>query len=343
MAGMRSVADGGKDYHLTRTQFHGQMLGNLATLKALRSIPEQELMDRLVALREQFGTSRLGRTDFHAWLAALVQRRVGRGESDIIFDAFDDNSSGGIDEDEFVRGLKSILYERKRSLVLFVRQLLGDVRATAGTIMSAHECDELLEALREFARRKFPAAEVDRAIAVARRQVSEFQQQYQIPTAEFCRALEVSPLVAHVLAIMRDDATLPPSPTPPPTPDPERDLQLLPRVEAKAEEELRLRREAAAKGEEASLNATMSVASGSLTVNPSASYKPVAKTKKPRGAKPAPVLSKLDTTHPGFRADEFRADREQHEGVEEHDGAEWFIRNGSVWVRTEMMGEVPVA
>ena len=343
---MRTVADGGKDYHLTRSRFHAEMLGNLDALRVLRNVAEDDLMSRLTELRDRFGSVRLGRSDFHTWLGALVQRHVGRSESDLIFDSFDDNHSGGVDEEEFIMGLQSILYGRIRSRVLFVRQLLGDVRATAGTIMSSVEAEDLLGALKEFAARKFDPAEVERAVDVARRQVKKFEQQYQIPTAEFCRALEVSPLIAHVIAIMRDDATLPPSPTPPPTPDPARDIDLLPRAEAQAEEEQRrLKQEAALRGEEsanlaatASMSPLMSDASASFSGSPQQTRK-----KQPKKAKPAPVLSKLDTTHPGFHADEFLSQsREQAEGVFEHDGPEWFIRNGSVWLRTELMGEVPI-
>jgi hypothetical protein len=332
-AGMKTVANGLKDYHLTRTLFHSMMLGNLKVMRVLRDTPEEELRHRLEALRARFGSARLGRTDFHVWIMELTNTtHLTRVESDIIFDAFDDNRSGGVDDEEFVQGLQSVLYDQDRVLVMFTRKLLGDVRATIGTVMSEGEVNALLSAIGNLARRKFP--HIDTAIEVAARNIGEFTQQSQVPTTEFCRALQVSPLISVVFNSLNDDGTFPKSPTPPPTPDPIRDIPRLAKVEAEAEEALK-----AADRELQDAVLQQLTSSASLTIEASLAGPP---KRKPKPPPPPSVLSVLDVAHPGFRADESIDQRRCLAEVQEHDRPKWYTRGGIVWCKTRSQGEFMV-
>jgi hypothetical protein len=134
--------------------------------------------------------------------------------------------------------------------------------------------------------------------------------------------------------VLRDDATFPPSPTPPPTPDPDRDLAQLPALEAEAE----ARAAAKAALEAAGLSEMQSATS--VTMESSLMRAP---RRKPKPPKPQSILSKLDTAHPGFRADENVVPSRSAQDVPEHEDAKFFIRHGGVWCHTTARGEFQYA
>lgn len=332
LVALKSVANGMKDYHLTRTLFHLAKLENLPALRAVRNMGEHAFVARVEEYAEQFGTQRLDRPGFHAWLGDVLCIPLTRVDSDLLFDAFDDNRSGTVDEAELVGGVKNMLFARERALVLFLRKLLSDVRATVGTIMSDVEAQDLLNALVSVTQRRFPG--IREVVSKVRSDFAPFMQQCQVPTAEFCRALQTAPLIAHVFAVMYDDASLPDSPPPPPTPDPDDDVAAMPRVLRQAERDAAALAHSSTAKSEASL--TMEASQSGLVGN----------VKVPRRPAPRKVVKSrrgLDTLHPAFVADSHLAsERSAKNDAPEHDNPRWFIRNGTVWCATDSLGEVVV-
>ena len=202
--------------------------------------------------------------------------------------------------------------------------------------MSQVESERLFAAIALVAARKYPAV-VD-AIAVARKQLLDFTQQSQLPTSEFCRACEISPVISHVLATLREDVTFPPTPPPPPSPDPDRDVAEMPRVVAVAASAAAAA-VAAGSPPDGLQPATSQTMLPALSMEMSLVKPPKRALKK---AKPPPVLSRLDTAHPAFRADEGLALDRFDLDVPEHTRPEWYIRNGAVWCHTAVGGDVIV-
>ncbi len=317
-----STVNGAKDYLLTRTLFHAQMLSGLTSIKQLLSISEDELNTRLDQLRRRYGAARFGRHDFHIWLSELAQTQLLRSETDAVFASLDDGRSGSVDEHDVVLGLQAVLHGRHRTLLNFVRTLLGDVRATVGTVMNANEVNDLLDAIASVSRRRYP--EVDHALLIVKRSMGEFTQQAQVPTFEFCRALQVNPLISRILSELQEDGRLPPSPPPPPSPDPDRDVSRVPLVAPPPPPQ-----------------STEDSNGGTLSMEASLTRLPARKVPKKPQAAAGPVLGKLDVAHPGFRADVNLNLSKVNEPISESTDADWFIRNSVVWCRTAQ-GEVPV-
>ena len=322
-----------RDYHLVRMMFQIELMDNTKANKMLRSIGEETIMSRLPLVRQRFGAKRLNKEDFHNALEELIGiGRLTRAESDVFFEMFDTNMSNGIDEQEFIAGIRMTLHDQKRSLASHCRRLM-DARQALGTVITMMEIELMLRGVAEVARHRYPGIDAD-----CKAVIDELEPQThhsQVPMVFFRAAIQDTPVLSMVLKEMGPDASLPPLPSPPPSPDPAQAMLEVAREVASKSGVKRHRSNNLAN----STHSRSDSKSGSEAGDASGDKKGTATGSAATISTPTSRGPVVDIYNRRFRADENIKPGQEHEPhpPEPHNPL-WYQKNGVVWRTSDITG-----
>lgn len=356
-----------RDYHLVKTLFSLAMLHNSGATKIMRSIGTQEIERRM---QGRYGSRRLNKDDFyHELCEILVGHVVERHDTDMLFDMFDTNGSGVVDEGEFLSGMKMTQQDHSRSIVSYCKRIT-ELRSAVGAVITMMEAKIMLDAMCEVCHLRFPGIVNDakRVLEILLPQ----SHHSQVPLHTFRQCVTSLPSLDAALQALSADATLPPPPPPVPSPDPERDI-----ADVAASAAAQFKTDSMAEDGEASpsRNRSRGITPAAAVNNAAARGKGVDVPFKPNGAggasrnsldeqedggggtdgsggtkKPSanatPDLSNLtpqDARHPKFRADlHMRKGQELEEHPLEPDRPVWYLRDGVVWRSSDTSAPLPI-
>lgn len=346
-----------KDYPIVRAIFQLSIISNLVAFQAIRAMGEASLVSQLNDQRRVRGNRRLNKAEFFHSLCELLKFRVDRVESDLLFETFDDNGSGGVDEDEFIAGVRLVLQDQDALLTVHAKRTLYDPRTTSGSVMSSFEADMLAGALERHCGQRYPI--VVGEIQTLRAALVSATLHNQLPTLAFVKAMSKSPVLLAVLEKLRDDGSLPPPPedgvagaclrggTKSPDPD---DIPPVGVVDGAA---------GGRKGSKGKRTSDSQAPNGTPAAAPAAAAgsggaKPgIAIHRRPGAASEASgdgasggvatsTSAGLDLTSVRFKADEAVNQERLHDHPPEHEEPVWYLRNGAVFCETARFGPVIV-
>lgn len=341
-----------KDYQLIRMLFSIELMDNTAANKLIRQVGEEALVNKLALIRQRFGAKRLNKEEFHHAMELVIGvGKVNRMESDMFFDMFDTNMSGGIDETEFLAGIRMTLHDKQRSLASYCRRLM-DARAI-GTVITMMEIELLLNAVVSICDKQYPGCAKDAQAVID--ELTPQAHHSQVPLIFFRAAVTDTKVLSTALREMSVDAALPKVPTPPPSPTPVAAFQEIAKtVLGNSKNNRRAAGGGLTRNPSDLGNQTPrppNISTGSAVTDPlspptaadkklSDASEPVVKSPKSKFLNNASnPESVLDIHNKRFRADEcLRPGQEQEDHPPEHYNPVWCLRNGVVWKSSDLTG-----
>ena len=188
--------------------------------RLLRGMGEAQILARHQAVVRRLGYRRLNREEFQNHIGDIVgaaEGSVTRRDTDAIFDLFDTNSSGFLDDREIVSGFHWIMQgpdETRRIIAAYCKQFLA-ARNVMEAVVSLMEVEIMAKAVCETCEGRYPGVTQDAINIVgflanhARLgQVSSLSG--FVPYPLFFQVVQRSPIFGKVIRVLKIDGTLPP-------------------------------------------------------------------------------------------------------------------------------------